>query len=80
MLGSCPGSARIKTPELEILKCPRCGEGVEIFSDEILTPCPACGTPVSSERQFCVDWCPQARQCLGVAWESYSETRERRRA
>ena len=48
--------------------CPTCGAEVEIFSDELGVKCRKCGTKVYKEQTpSCIDWCSQARQCLGEA-------------
>jgi endogenous inhibitor of DNA gyrase (YacG/DUF329 family) len=65
MTSKCPGqdSRNIKA---EIVKCPRCGYDVEIFSDEIRVKCPNCKKSVYRERiPSCVDWCPSAKECVG---------------
>jgi hypothetical protein len=46
--------------------CPKCGEMVEIFSDEQRRRCPECKTMVFiEETPSCVQWCTAARECLG---------------
>lgn len=50
----------------EIHPCPKCGYGVEIFSDEARVKCYQCGEIVYREKTpSCIDWCSAARQCLG---------------
>lgn len=47
--------------------CPGCGYAVEMFSDEVRTPCPKCGTEVSRVgTEGCASWCPKAKECLGL--------------
>lgn len=47
-------------------KCPSCGHGVELFSDEMSAKCRQCGERVSRETTpTCVAWCASARECLG---------------
>ena len=61
----CPGAARTlnRTP-LE-KKCLRCGETVEIWSDEEKVIC-KCGAPIFRNRDLtCVAWCPEAERCVG---------------
>lgn len=63
----CPGSEKFKQPKPEYLKCHSCGEEVEIWSDEIQTPCPKCKTRVTrKESTSCLDWCKYAKDCIGV--------------
>lgn len=64
---SCPGSAPLKDPTLELVACPYCGEENEIFSDEVRVSCARCGKSIS--RNFgptCIDWCSKAEECLGA--------------
>jgi len=50
-----------------IYKCPGCGHGVRIFSDEANVVCAQCGGTVNREELApCVDWCADADRCLGV--------------
>lgn len=67
----CPGSSKFKHPQPEEIKCPGCGEAVEIWTDEVQTKCPRCETVVSREQgQSCLDWCKYAKECVGE--EKYS--------
>lgn len=65
MLSSCPGAANIRTPTLTIRKCPRCGEEVEVFSNDVSVKCGKCGFVVYNDIQSCFQWCKHARECLG---------------
>jgi hypothetical protein len=61
----CPGSKRIKTPYPEEIKC-RCGQIVEIWSDETSAICKKCKREVTREMvPTCLDWCSAARECVG---------------
>ena len=61
----CPGQDG-RNLRAEIHKCPNCGYGVEIFSDEAKLKCPQCGQMVyREETPSCIEWCASARQCLG---------------
>lgn len=65
MASHCPGQ---DTRQLRsaYYKCPGCGALVEIFSDEARFRCRQCGQYVMREKTpSCIEWCPQARQCLG---------------
>jgi ribosomal protein S27AE len=61
----CPGAARIRTPTLEIRKCPQCGEEVELFSSDPKASCGRCGFVIYNDIQSCIQWCKYARECVG---------------
>lgn len=61
----CPGAANIRTPTLEIRKCPRCGEEIEIFSNDASVRCSRCGYVVYNDAASCIRWCRHAKECLG---------------
>ena len=62
----CPGQLR-RDITASCHPCPRCGEPVEIFSDEVSAACPGCGARACKERvPTCVEWCRSARQCIGA--------------
>ena len=65
MLDHCPGAANIRTPTLTIKKCPRCGEDVEVFSNDVRVTCSTCGFVIYNDIQSCVEWCTYARECVG---------------
>lgn len=66
MIFSCPGSQRFKQPQPENIKCPHCGNEVEIWSDEREVVCPKCSKKVTrSAEQSCLDWCKYAKECAG---------------
>ncbi|GAB4543940.1 MAG: hypothetical protein Fur0020_13430 [Thermodesulfovibrionia bacterium] len=63
---SCPGSREIKQPVPEEIICRRCGEVVEIWSDEVEARCKNCGELNSRLMgASCIDWCAFAKECLG---------------
>ncbi len=65
MFSKCPGQD-IRNLKVKLLKCPNCGAGVEIFSDELSVRCQKCGAKVYTEKiPSCIEWCASARQCLG---------------
>jgi len=65
MSSQCPGQD-MRNLRVELYKCPNCGAGVEIFSDELKVKCPKCGKYIYKEKiPSCIDWCASARQCLG---------------
>jgi len=65
MFDECPGAANIRTPTLEIKKCPQCGEEVEIFSNEMQVECGNCGLTIYNDLESCVQWCKYAKECVG---------------
>ena len=63
----CPGSAEIRNPFPEELKCVFCGEGNEIWSDENETTCKACGKDIGRDMKAnCLMWCKAAKECVGA--------------
>jgi NADH pyrophosphatase NudC (nudix superfamily) len=65
MIGKCPGQ-NSGTLRASLHKCPKCGNEVEMFSDELKIRCKKCGEMVYKEKvPSCIDWCASARQCLG---------------
>jgi DNA-directed RNA polymerase subunit RPC12/RpoP len=61
----CPGQD-MRNLRVSLHKCPKCGNQVEIFSDESKIRCKKCGTVVLKEEvPSCINWCASARQCLG---------------
>jgi NADH pyrophosphatase NudC (nudix superfamily) len=65
MSDNCPGAANLRTPTLAIKKCPRCGEEVELFSNDISVKCSGCGFVVYNDIASCVQWCKYAKECVG---------------
>ena len=65
MLDHCPGAANLRTPTLSIRKCPRCGEEVEVFSNDVSVTCSSCGFVVYNDIMTCVQWCTYAKECVG---------------
>ena len=64
----CPGSKNIRQPKPEYIKCPSCGEEVEIWTDEIKTACLKCKAAVMrKEESSCLEWCKYAKECVGEA-------------
>ncbi|HIJ60309.1 MAG TPA: phosphohydrolase [Nitrospirae bacterium] len=67
MKESCPGSKEIRSPYPEEIICPYCNNKNEIWSDEPDMLCKECNTKISREMPpSCIQWCPSARECLGV--------------
>ncbi len=63
----CPGSAEIRSPKPEDIRCQKCGEKIEIWSDEPDTVCRKCGhmnaRPLGTS---CIQWCAYAKECVGA--------------
>ena len=63
---SCPGSRTIREPKPEYMACSKCGNEVEIWTDELKATCSKCGTKVFRAQQAsCIEWCPHAKECVG---------------
>jgi len=66
MIFNCPGAQKFRQPQPEIIKCPSCGEEVEIWTDEVKTTCSNCKNTVTRQGgQSCLDWCKYAKECVG---------------
>jgi ribosomal protein S27AE len=65
LIDRCPGSAGIRTPTLTVMRCPECGEEVEIFSNEVSATCGRCGFVVYNDTASCIRWCRHAEECVG---------------
>lgn len=65
---TCPGIRKFVRPVPEYLKCLNCGESVEIWSDEEVVTCEACGREVRrhEKEQSCLDWCEHADMCREI--------------
>ena len=63
----CPGSIEIRQPKPEEIRCQKCGEKIEIWSDEPETACKSCG---QLNTRFlgssCIEWCTFAKECVGA--------------
>lgn len=67
----CPGQDS-RNLRVAMYRCPNCGTDVEMFSDELRIRCHKCREYVYKEATpSCIDWCPSARECVGVErWNS----------
>jgi len=65
LIDRCPGSAGIRTPTLSVKRCPRCGEEIEIFSNEVSASCGRCGLVIYNDTASCLRWCRFADECVG---------------
>jgi NADH pyrophosphatase NudC (nudix superfamily) len=74
MSARCPGQDT-RNLRVAYYKCSKCGQMVEIFSDEARIRCKQCGEYVYSEKSpSCISWCPSARECLGEErWRQLTE-------
>ncbi len=75
----CPGLDS-RFLRVGIHRCPYCGYGVEIFSDEIRVKCPKCKKYVYRDKiPSCIDWCKFAKDCIGEErWQELVEHRKTR--
>jgi NAD-dependent dihydropyrimidine dehydrogenase PreA subunit len=55
LMDGCPGAANLRTPSLAIKRCPRCGEEIEIFSNEVSAACGKCGLIVYNDQASCIE-------------------------
>lgn len=65
MVDQCPGAINIRMPRLELKECPKCGEEIEVFSNDTSAQCPRCGFVIYNDLLSCVEWCEYARECVG---------------
>ncbi|NLV49670.1 MAG: hypothetical protein GXY20_03120 [Clostridiales bacterium] len=65
MFNSCPGMDKLKSPTITEKKCPDCGNTLELFSCDTSVTCDKCGFVAYNDIQSCVDWCKNARLCVG---------------
>jgi hypothetical protein len=64
---TCPGSREIRNPYPEEIRCIWCGVISEIWTDETETTCKGCGKTIWREmKPTCLDWCPGAKECVGI--------------
>ena len=75
MEAKCPGSAGVLRPNIKLLTCPKCGEEVEIFTDETMAEC-RCGQVVYTDINSCVEYCSYAEKCLGE--EKYKDIKKKK--
>ena len=45
--------------------CPQCGNMIELFSVDTQVACDTCGFVAYNDTLSCVQWCKQARKCVG---------------
>ncbi len=56
---------RIGTPTLKIMKCPKCGAEIEMFSTDPKAVC-ECGHVVYNDMNTCIMYCEHAEECFGT--------------
>lgn len=61
----CPGSLRTTVPTPIERKCHKCGEVVEIWSDEEKADCKCGATIFKDKLPTCAVWCSYAEKCMG---------------
>lgn len=70
MVSRCPGQdTRFWKPDdVYTAKCPKCGQPVEFFKDDIRRRCKKCGHMFINPRMNlgCAKWCQYSDQCVGV--------------
>lgn len=77
-IDGCPGADDIKNPKLDYVKCPKCREDVEVWSDEDSGLCDNCGGTVTHEGALsCLEWCDKAAECVGE--ERYREYMDKKK-
>jgi ribosomal protein S27AE len=65
MMDQCPGSVNIRMPRLELRPCPKCGDEIEIASNDASAKCSTCGFVIYNDTVSCVQWCEYAKECVG---------------
>jgi predicted RNA-binding Zn-ribbon protein involved in translation (DUF1610 family) len=83
MINKCPGTKAILMPLIKLKKCPHCGLEIEFVSTDMKINCPGCGFTIYNAVSSCVQWCENARNCVGEEVhksqeESHQEIIERR--
>lgn len=71
IIDDCPGAADIRRPTIQFKFCPRCGEEIELFSNDVKMDCENCGFTVYNDTLSCVQWCEYAKECVGE--EAYND-------
>jgi Zn ribbon nucleic-acid-binding protein len=70
MISKCPGQdTQFWGPDaIYSVECPKCGNSVEFFKDDIRRRCPECGHKFLNPKLNlgCARWCQFADQCLGA--------------
>jgi len=68
----CPGLSGQRLTSV-LVRCPTCGNEVEMFSDESVVRCSRCRTAVrKTAAPTCARWCKAAAECTG-RWSSAAD-------
>ena len=62
----CAGKSALGTPTLKIVKCPECGNDIELFSTDVKVACDNCSFVAHNDINMCVQWCEHAEECVGT--------------
>ena len=79
----CPGSEKVKEPQIVEIKCPKCHTMVEAvlegWETQITCTNQKCGITFNRELPpSCIERCPKGKECVGVErYEKYMKGRER---
>jgi hypothetical protein len=77
MVSKCPGqSMQFWGPDdIFTIECPKCGNAVEFFKDDIRRRCRSCSHMFLNPRLNlgCVGWCRYADQCVGTMGKEESK-------
>ena len=65
----CQGKSRNISIQEKI--CPQCGSIIELFSIDTQVACETCGFIAYNDKLSCVQWCKQARKCVGDEMYEY---------
>lgn len=74
IIDDCPGAADLRRPTIIFKTCPRCGEEIELFSNDVKMDCDSCGFTIYNDTMSCVKWCEYAKECVGE--EAYNQVME----
>lgn len=77
MVSKCPGqSMQFWGPDdIFTIECPKCGNAVEFFKDDIRRRCRSCSHMFINPKLNlgCVGWCRYADQCAGTVGKEESK-------
>ena len=71
VIDDCPGAADIRRPTIKFKTCPKCGNEIELFSNDVQMNCDQCGFTIYNDALSCVQWCEYAKECVGE--EAYEQ-------
>ncbi len=74
VIDDCPGATNLRRPTIVYKTCPKCGEEIEMFSNDVKMDCENCGFTVYNNTMSCVQWCEYAKECVGEeTYEAYQQ-------